>query len=333
MNIQLIKIGKIIFFTTLLIFVFTTFTYAQRFLILSNNPIIEQNIKKGDSCFFEKDYHGSLAHYKKATDLKYDELIDLNQIQNYIANDQLDSGLDVLRTMADSGFYKIWIINKEPQFNKLKSLAGFIAITTKLENNFDKYARYNHIKRPAITRELMWFFYMDQYYQWQNSFKSRYKNAYSNFSSKQIDSLMSKEFHKNVKRIKKIIFKHGYLWNSDIGKEATHVIWIILQHADFDRSFQEEYLVQLKRAVDRNDASPQDLAYLTDRVRKGKGEKQLYGTQMTYKTIIDSTGQKSIKTELWPVENPEDLDKRRKAVGLLPITQYLELMKKLNNHN
>lgn len=333
MNNLLIQVEKTIFVTSLWMFVITSFTYAQRFLVLSNNPIVEQNIKKGDSCFFGRDYPESIAYYKKATDIQYDELICLNQIQNYIANGQPASGLSELKIMADSGFYKIWIPNKEPQFNKLKSLTGFKAINTKLKNNFDQYVRNNHIRRPAITKELMWLFYMDQYYQWQNSFKSRYKNAYTDFSSKQIDSLKNKEFHANVKRIKEIISKHGYLWNRDVGKEAAHAMWIIVQHADFDRPFQEEYLVQLKLAVDRNDAGPQDLAYLTDRVRKGKGEKQLYGTQMIYKTIADSTGHKSIKTELWPVEDPEELDTRRKSVGLMPIAQYLELIKKLNGHD
>jgi hypothetical protein len=49
------------------------------------------------------------------------------------------------------------------------------------------------------------------------------------------------------------------------------------------------------------------------------GLKQLYGTQtLTIGTII----------KIWPVDDPAGLDERRKAMGLQPMDEYLQAVKK-----
>jgi len=80
--------------------------------------------------------------------------------------------------------------------------------------------------------------------------------------------------------------------------------------ACFRRSLQEECLPLLQDAVAREDASPADLAYLTDRVLMNRGEPQLHGTQ--YRQVRDGP------LELWPVRDPAGLDARRAALGLVP---------------
>lgn len=63
-----------------------------------------------------------------------------------------------------------------------------------------------------------------------------------------------------------------------------------------------------------------DLAYLTDRVRLGDGKPQIYGTQI------------EIKDGRWQprdVEDPENLDRRRKEIGLPPIAEYLKSAQEL----
>ena len=59
----------------------------------------------------------------------------------------------------------------------------------------------------------------------------------------------------------------------------------------------------------RRDASPADLAYLTDRVLMHRGEAQVYGTQ-----YVERDG----ALELWKVLDPSGLDQRRAALGLVP---------------
>ena len=64
-----------------------------------------------------------------------------------------------------------------------------------------------------------------------------------------------------------------------------------------------------------DEVCPRHLAYLEDRIRVREGLPQRYGTQL----------QKS--GEGWqplPTEEPDSLDARRQAVGLEPISEYLE---------
>ena len=70
-----------------------------------------------------------------------------------------------------------------------------------------------------------------------------------------------------------------------------------------------EFLPLLQDAVARGDASPADVAYLTDRVLMGRGEPQIHGTQYQ---VSDGV------LELWPVRDPAGLDQRRAALGLEP---------------
>jgi hypothetical protein len=61
--------------------------------------------------------------------------------------------------------------------------------------------------------------------------------------------------------------------------------------------------------VARGDASPADLAYLTDRVLMHRGEPQVYGTQYRVMRGV---------LELWAVRDPSGLDQRRAALSLAP---------------
>jgi hypothetical protein len=70
---------------------------------------------------------------------------------------------------------------------------------------------------------------------------------------------------------------HGWPGETLVGPAAAHAVWLLVQHAPHD--FQEECLPLLEDAVARGDASPRDLAYLTDRVLMFRGEPQVYGTQ------------------------------------------------------
>jgi hypothetical protein len=72
----------------------------------------------------------------------------------------------------------------------------------------------------------------------------------------------------------------------------------------------------MKKELKNNNVSLIDYVYLYDRVKKNKKEKQLYGTQMVY----DSLGIHSP----YPIEDEENVNKRRKEVGLKPIDSYIK---------
>ena len=63
---------------------------------------------------------------------------------------------------------------------------------------------------------------------------------------------------------------------------AADAAWLMAQHAIHDPEFQRECLGLLEAAVWQGEASPRNLAYLTDRVLVHEGRPQRYGTQFMH---------------------------------------------------
>lgn len=122
----------------------------------------------------------------------------------------------------------------------------------------------------------------------------------------------------NTAWLKGVVEKHGWPGHALVGTDGAQAAFLLVQHADRDREFQRKCLPLLAAAAERKDAQPSHLAYLTDRVRVGAGEKQVYGTQLR------QTG-----GELGPapIEDEANVDARRKAVGLPPLAEYLKMVR------
>ena len=123
-------------------------------------------------------------------------------------------------------------------------------------------------------------------------------------------------FAANNMRMRAILAAHGWPGRSLVGEEGSHGAWLLLQHADRDLPLQRTALELLERAVRAGEASGQDFAYLTDRVRLADGRQQVYGTQLQY----DNRGCASPK----PSEDAATLDARRASVGLEPMSVYID---------
>jgi hypothetical protein len=120
----------------------------------------------------------------------------------------------------------------------------------------------------------------------------------------------------NTARLQEIIKQHGWPGKSLVGSDGSHAAWLLVQHADRDRPFQKRCLDLLKVAVAKGEATGEQLAYLTDRVRVGGKKPQIDGTQLRW---VDG------KLRSLPIEDEANVDRRRKAVGLLPLADYLRL--------
>ena len=72
----------------------------------------------------------------------------------------------------------------------------------------------------------------------------------------------------------------------------------------------------MRAAVAKGDAEPADLALLEDRVALGEGKRQIYGSQIGRDP---DTGEFYVS----PLEDPDHVDERRRAVGLEPIADYV----------
>jgi hypothetical protein len=121
--------------------------------------------------------------------------------------------------------------------------------------------------------------------------------------------------HENTERMKQIVKESGWPGKSLVGTDGANAAWLLVQHADQDRAFQKQCLELLQKGVKKGEATGEQLAYLTDRVRLSEKKKQVYGTQVH---LVDG------KFRPYPIENEVEVDKRRKEAGLSPLADYLK---------
>ena len=119
-------------------------------------------------------------------------------------------------------------------------------------------------------------------------------------------------------RIEKILDEKGWVGKDKVGKLANNTFFIVIQHADLKT--QEKYLPMMRLAVREGRSEASWLALLEDRVALGEGKKQIYGSQIYY-------DKKSKKSFVAPLEDPDQVDARRKAVGLGPLADYVKQWK------
>jgi hypothetical protein len=125
---------------------------------------------------------------------------------------------------------------------------------------------------------------------------------------------------RNTAWMKGVVDRRGWPGKSLVGADGAQKAWLLVQHADQDPEFQKRCLKLLAEAVKRGEASPEHLAYLTDRVRVADKEKQVYGTQFRE---VDG------RMEPHPIEDEADVDKRRKEVGLPPLAEYRKMIEEM----
>lgn len=123
---------------------------------------------------------------------------------------------------------------------------------------------------------------------------------------------------KNTERMKEIIAEIGWPSISKVGANASTAAWLLVQHADHDVEFQS-YCLGLMQEMPREEVRSEDVALLTDRVRVNKGLPQVYGTQFTQ---VDG---KHVPRD---IEDPENVDERRKLVGLDTLDENIKRMYK-----
>jgi len=121
----------------------------------------------------------------------------------------------------------------------------------------------------------------------------------------------------NVAWLTNVVAEVGWPGRSMVGEDGAHAAWLLAQHADRDPVFQRRCLDLITEAVERGEASPAELAYLTDRVLLAEGQPQEYGTQAEDR----EDGYAPCR-----LRDPEHVDERRAAMSLGPLSEHLARM-------
>lgn len=117
----------------------------------------------------------------------------------------------------------------------------------------------------------------------------------------------------NLTKVTKILDERGWLGADIIGPDGNSTLFLVIQHSDL--ATQEKYLPMMRNAVLKGKADSSRLALLEDRVALGKGKRQIYGSQIGRNEQGDYY--------VLPLENPENVDKRRQEVGLGKLEHYI----------
>jgi hypothetical protein len=195
-----------------------------------------------------------------------------------------------------------------------------------LEAEFSKLQADLH-DRTWSKAKLQHMVDVDQYMRKYSSIPST--NAYTEaerteFNSRFMASRWAKVDAQNTEDLKALLAIHKWFTISMFGPEADNNAWLLVQHADLDRPFQQRVLAVLEPLVVKQETNPRNFAYLFDRVAssfQNPAERtvQRYGTQGR------CVGKD--KWEPFEVEDPANLDKRRASVGLPPEDEYKKMFK------
>jgi hypothetical protein len=131
---------------------------------------------------------------------------------------------------------------------------------------------------------------------------------------KSFSTLMKDKYSINQIIVKKILDERGWLGEEIIGHYGNMALFLVIQHSNLET--QEKYLSMIREAVKKGNADPANLALLEDRVALRQGKKQIYGTQLAYD---ETTGESYVQ----PLEDPDNVDNRRIAIGLEKLKDYL----------
>ncbi len=127
-------------------------------------------------------------------------------------------------------------------------------------------------------------------------------------------NIINKADSSNLVIVEEILNKHGWLSREQVGKTANSTLFLVIQHSD--QETQEKYLPMMRKAVKEGQAKAKSLALLEDRVSLGKGELQIYGSQI-------GTDQETGEYYVLPLINPDSVNERRASVGLGTIEDYI----------
>ncbi|MDP5211275.1 DUF6624 domain-containing protein [Microbulbifer sp. 2205BS26-8] len=141
----------------------------------------------------------------------------------------------------------------------------------------------------------------------------------NNFQKKLLEKI-NKVDKKNTARLKSILKEYSWPTKDSVGAEGMSAIFLIIQHSP-DYVFKERALYALKKLYLNGDGiTGQEIALLTDRLLIHQGKKQIFGTQAD---IIDS------RVVLKPIQDKANVDKRRKEMGMLSLSEYVKIVEKL----
>lgn len=295
----------------LILFCFLVLTIA---LYSQDKQKYNELIKKADSLYAAKDYKNSAFAFsyafkynggKGTTNDRY------NAACSWALANYPDSAFFQLNKIVTIGNYTNFSnINSEPDFITLHDDQRWKPVLEMVKQNKEKAEA--KLNKPLV-KILDSIDFEDQNYRLQiDGIEKKYGH-----NSRQMDSIwhiINEKDASNLIVITNILDKYGWLGPDVVGGKGASTLFLVIQHSDL--TTQEKYLPMMREAVKNRKAASRDLALLEDRVAIRQNKKQIYGSQ------IGRDPSTSVYYVL-PLEDPDNVDKRRAEVYLPPIAEYI----------
>lgn len=123
----------------------------------------------------------------------------------------------------------------------------------------------------------------------------------------------------HTSRMKAIVAQVGWPTNRMVGSNGAQAAWLLVQHADHDKVFQQAVLKHMQPLVANQQIDASHYAYLYDRTH----QPQRFGTQGACKDG---------RFEPFAIENPDQVDTRRQQYQLAPLHDYIEQATRMMCH-
>ncbi|MCE3296066.1 MAG: hypothetical protein K0R65_1780 [Crocinitomicaceae bacterium] len=200
-------------------------------------------------------------------------------------------------------------ITTDPDLNSLHGDKRWEPVLEKVRKNKEK-AEIN-LNKP-LAAKLDSIYVEDQEYRLQvNEIEKKY-----GWDSPEMQAhwkIIGQKDSLNLVVVKAILDEYGWLGADVVGAQGNSTLFLVIQHSD--QETQEKYLPMMREAVKNGKAQASSLALLEDRVALGQGKRQIYGSQ-----IGRDTETKAYFVS--PLEDPDNVDKRRAEAGLGPLAEY-----------
>jgi hypothetical protein len=262
-----------------------------------------------------KEYLKSARQYSRAFDIEGGGSLTLDRISAASAwclADLYDSAfVQLFRMVEDSTFTNyVWMIVHQPELNPLHSDNRWSKVIETIKSNFTKKERNLDMNLVAVLDSV----YIEDQVCQQQYVETAAKYGRQSEELKSFATLMKDKYSVNQIIVEKILDERGWLGEEIIGHYGNMALFLVIQHSNIET--QEKYLSMMREAVKKGNANPANLALLEDRVALRQGKKQIYGTQLAYD---ETTGESYVQ----PLEDPDNVDDRRAAIGLGKLQAYL----------
>lgn len=173
------------------------------------------------------------------------------------------------------------------------------------------------IKNRPFAKELFRMIIRDQGFMYVGNIeRKKYLQNGGYFSTPAIFPVLAmeeKNMKANQKKLLELLDRYGWPTASEVTEYAAAGAALIINHTNYE--IRSKYFPMLEEAFKNGEAQPLRYAKMRDRLLVEEGKNQRYGTQVKLENMVH---------EPYPIEDPENVDKRRAEIGLGPLRPYLK---------